>query len=36
MLHDALGEAAFRWSPHREVRFLADASVISRWSEAKD
>ncbi len=36
VVHDALGEAAFRWSPHPEVRFLADATVIRRWSEAKD
>lgn len=35
VLTDALGEAAFRWSPHREVRFVADVSVIHRWSEAK-
>lgn len=35
LLHDALGEAAYRWSPHRDVRYLADASVIERWSEAK-
>ena len=36
LLHDALAEAAYRWSPHPDVRFLADASVIRRWSEAKD
>ena len=35
VLHDALAEAAFRWSPHREVRFVADATVITRWSDAK-
>ena len=35
LLHAALAEAAFRWSPHHGVRYLADASVISRWSEAK-
>jgi DNA polymerase I len=35
VLTDALGEAAYRWSPHREVRFVADTSVIRRWSEAK-
>ena len=35
LVHDALQEAAFRWSPHRSVRFLADVSVIRRWSEAK-
>ena len=31
----ALAEAAARWSPHREVRFVADLSVVSRWSDAK-
>jgi DNA polymerase-1 len=31
----ALAEAASRWSPHREVRFVADLSVVSRWSDAK-
>ena len=36
LLHDALDEAAFRWSPQRDVRFVADVSVIQRWSEAKD
>jgi DNA polymerase-1 len=36
VLTDALAEAAFRWSPEREVRFVADVSVIRRWSEAKD
>lgn len=32
----AIGEAAFRWSdgPH-DVRFVADISVIRRWSDAK-
>jgi len=36
LVHDALGETAFRWSPHPRVRFLADVSVIRRWSEAKE
>lgn len=31
----ALDEAAYRWSPHRDVRFVADVSVIRRWSDAK-
>jgi DNA polymerase-1 len=35
LLHDALDEAAFRWSPNRGVRYLAEASIITRWSEAK-
>jgi DNA polymerase I len=33
VLVEALGEATHRWSPHRDVRFLADVSVIRRWSE---
>ena len=32
---DALAEAAYRWSPAPEVRFVADVSIIRRWSEAK-
>jgi DNA polymerase-1 len=32
---DALAEAAYRWSPEPEVRFVADATVIDRWSDAK-
>lgn len=35
LLGDALDEAAYRWSPARDVRFVADVSVIRRWSEAK-
>lgn len=35
LLTDALGEAAYRWSPEPDVRFVADVSVIRRWSEAK-
>ena len=35
LLTDALGEAAYRWSPESDVRFIADVSVIRRWSEAK-
>ena len=31
----AVGEAAHYWSPRPEVRFVADVSVIERWSEAK-
>jgi hypothetical protein len=30
-----LAEAAHRWSPEREVRFVADVSVVQRWSDAK-
>jgi DNA polymerase-1 len=31
----ALGEAAHRWAPDDAVRFVADVSVIPRWSDAK-
>ncbi len=30
----ALDEAAYRWSPVSDVRFIADVSVIERWSDA--
>jgi DNA polymerase-1 len=36
LLHEALAEAAHHWSPSRDVRYIADVSVIQRWSEAKD
>jgi len=36
LLTDCLAEAAGRWAPDRSVRFVADVSVIGRWSEAKD
>lgn len=32
---EALDEAAYRWSPSRQVRFTADVSVVPRWSDAK-
>jgi DNA polymerase-1 len=35
LLDDCLQEAAARWAPDRSVRFVADTSVITRWSEAK-
>jgi len=35
LLHEALAEAAYRWSPSRQVRYIADVSVIQRWSHAK-
>ena len=35
LLHEALAEAAHHWSPDRAVRYIADVSVIRRWSEAK-
>ncbi len=35
LLDDALQEAAHRWAPDRSVRFVADVSIIDRWSDAK-
>ena len=35
VLIDALQETSQRWSPNPEVRFVADVSVIRRWSDAK-
>jgi len=35
LLDDCLQEAASRWAPDRSVRFVADTSVITRWSDAK-
>lgn len=35
MIDDALQEAAHRWAPDHSVRFVADTSVIQRWSDAK-
>jgi DNA polymerase-1 len=35
VVRDALDEAAFRWSPSRDVRYVADVSLIERWSDAK-
>ena len=32
----AVTEAAYYWSPAPEVRFVADVSIIGRWSEAKE
>jgi DNA polymerase I len=36
LLDDCLREAAHRWAPDDSVRFVADVSVIARWSDAKD
>ncbi|MBV9823126.1 MAG: DNA polymerase I [Actinobacteria bacterium] len=36
LLTDCLAEAAGRWAPDGSVRFVADVSVVGRWSEAKD
>lgn len=35
LLVDALAEAAHRWSPEPDVRFVAEVGTIRRWSEAK-
>lgn len=35
LLADSLAEAAHRWSPSSDVRFVADIGSIHRWSEAK-
>ncbi len=35
VVQNAVVEAANYWSPDPRVRFLADVSVIERWSEAK-
>jgi DNA polymerase I len=36
LLRDCLAEAAHRWAPTGEVRFIADIRIIDRWSDAKD
>lgn len=35
-LHHALTDSARRWIGSGHVRFVADAAIIHRWSEAKD
>ena len=35
VVNEAVAETAFYWSPTPDVRFLADVSIINRWSEAK-
>lgn len=35
LLSDALQEAAYRWSPEPAVRFVAVATSVARWSDAK-
>jgi DNA polymerase-1 len=35
LLDHCLQEAASRWAPDRTVRFVADTSIITRWSDAK-
>ncbi len=34
-LDDGLLEAAHRWEPAGDVRFVTETSVITRWSDAK-
>jgi DNA polymerase-1 len=36
LLDDCLAEAVRRWAPDSSVRFIADVSVIERWSDAKE
>jgi DNA polymerase-1 len=35
LVDDCLHEAARRWAPDGSVRFIADTSVVRRWSDAK-
>ena len=35
LVDDALQEAAHRWAPDDSVRFVAETSIIPRWSDAK-
>ena len=35
LVDDCLQEAAHRWAPDNSVRFVAETSVIGRWSDAK-
>jgi DNA polymerase-1 len=35
LVDDCLHEAARRWAPDASVRFIADTSVVRRWSDAK-
>ena len=35
VVDDCLQEAARRWAPDDSVRFLADTTVLRRWSDAK-
>ena len=36
LVDDCLGEAVRRWAPDDSVRFIADISVLERWSDAKE
>ena len=35
LVDDCLQEAAQRWAPGSQVRFIADTSVVRSWSDAK-
>jgi DNA polymerase-1 len=35
VVDESLAEAVHRWHPAGDVRFIADTSVIARWSDAK-
>ena len=35
IIDDGLQEAVRRWAPDDSVRFLAETTVIRRWSEGK-
>ena len=35
LVGQAVAEAAYYWSPEPAVRFVAETSIITRWSEAK-
>ena len=35
LLVECLEDAARHWAPNDSVRFVADVSVIERWSDAK-
>jgi DNA polymerase-1 len=35
LVDDCLAESARRWAPDRSVRFIADTSIVRRWSDAK-
>jgi len=35
LLDEALHDAERRWAPDAGVRFVADVSVVERWSDAK-
>jgi DNA polymerase-1 len=35
LVGQCLDEAARRWAPHGPVRFVADTSIVARWSDAK-